>query len=307
MTRELLTILFILTPLGLLAQGFGTHWIGTEATCGDDSSQVWYRHTFVWKQKPLTARLTVATDGVAQVYLNGCLVSTDMPAVSHSKSAIISTLYPNVRRFLRADSNTVAVLYTPLPGHSKGHPLSVSLSGMGADGHRFSKTTGSDWLWRYSGSTVRADGSQFQDGRNNPGLYTEQSTDWACWQPVTLLPYDDTLSIRHNAFVYDATQVSQVLQPRYFDMEGDTVSYEFGTGFYGYLRVTLRGASNGETIHINDFTYICNGNMDEQAISPLPVYGREVTIRGDSDFHPEQITRVEVVNIADRKHQSYQH
>ena len=94
--------------------------------------------------------------------------------------------------------------------------------------------------------------------------------------------------------------MAHVLRPRYFDIEGNRVAYEFGTGFYGFVRLTLRDARRGERIRIGDVEYICSGKTDEQACARfVPAVLRRVIVEGDADFSPSQIQRVEGIGLAD--------
>lgn len=94
----------------------------------------------------------------------------------------------------------------------------------------------------------------------------------------------------------DAVRVRQILSPRFFDRTDRSITYDFSPGFYGFVRVTLRGCQRGEQIYINGMEYICSGEMDEQAYCRFTArYMRRITITGDRHFNPEQVQEVEAV------------
>lgn len=105
------------------------------------------------------------------------------------------------------------------------------------------------------------------------------------WPLATLLP------VRVN-------RVTRVTAPRYSERTPEGIAYEFVTGFYGFVRLTLRGAKKGETIIIGGRQYICNGETDEQITTAFePTYHRRVIVSGDSAFDPNQVQRVDGVSL----------
>lgn len=111
------------------------------------------------------------------------------------------------------------------------------------------------------------------------------STEMGMWPLATLLP------VRVN-------RVTRVAVPRYSERTPEGIAYEFVTGFYGFVRLTLRGAKKGETITIGGRKYTCNGETDEQITTAFePAYHRRVIVSGDSAFDPSQVQRVDGVSL----------
>ena len=111
------------------------------------------------------------------------------------------------------------------------------------------------------------------------------STEMGVWPLATLLP------VRVN-------RVTRVTAPRYSERTPEGIAYEFVTGFYGFVRLTLRGAKKGETIIIGGRKYTCNGETDEQITTAFePTYHRRVIVSGDSAFDTSQVQRVDGVSL----------
>ena len=93
-------------------------------------------------------------------------------------------------------------------------------------------------------------------------------------------------------------RVTRVTAPRYSERTPEGIAYEFVTGFYGFVRLTLRGAKKGETIIIGGRKYTCNGETDEQITTAFePTYHRRVIVSGDSAFDASQVQRVDGVSL----------
>lgn len=121
--------------------------------------------------------------------------------------------------------------------------------------------------------------------RRNDSAQRRVSTGMGVWPLATLLP------VRVN-------RVTRVTEPRYSERTPEGIAYEFVTGFYGFVRLTLRGAKKGETIIIGGRKYICNGDTDEQITTAFePTYHRRVIVSGDSAFDASQVQRVDGVSL----------
>lgn len=111
------------------------------------------------------------------------------------------------------------------------------------------------------------------------------STEMGVWPLATLLP------VRVN-------RVTRVTAPRYSERTPEGIAYEFVTSFYGFVRLTLRGAKKGETITIGGRKYTCNGETDEQITTAFePTYHRRVIVSGDSAFDASQVQGVDGVSL----------
>ena len=123
------------------------------------------------------------------------------------------------------------------------------------------------------------------EGRTAVSALRRVSTEMGVWPLATLLP------VRVN-------RVTRVTAPRYSERTPEGIAYEFVTGFYGFVRLTLRGAKKGETIIIGGRKYTCNGETDEQITTAFePTYHRRVIVSGDSAFDASQVQRVDGVSL----------
>lgn len=315
--HHLPVILFLLlSSIAAHAGQFGAEWMTPPSPA--DSSCQWFRRTFVSAhavRRPVRASVCVAADSRFVLYVNGRNVSTAL--FIYDSYAQPTAITFDVTRFLRPDSNTVAVLACPAPtaaprGHAATPPrVSISFFGTGPDGRHFAHSSADGWLCHPASTAVTARG-ELMDGRADalPPAYGDMPM--AQWQPVavaaTTATPRHTLSAEslfgHNPLGYNlltdcAAYSKYTLRPHYFDTEGRAVTYDFAPGFYGLVRVTLRGCRRGERINIGDsLTYICSGELDEQAFCRFsPQYARKLTISGDRWFRPEQVQDVEVIGI----------
>lgn len=135
---------------------------------------------------------------------------------------------------------------------------------------------------RTADSEIRTAASEL---RKTDSALRRVSTDMGVWPLATLLP------VRVN-------RVTRVTAPRYSERTPEGIAYEFVTGFYGFVRLTLRGAKKGETIIIGGRKYTCNGETDEQITTAFePTYHRRVIVSGDSAFDASQVQRVDGVSL----------
>lgn len=135
---------------------------------------------------------------------------------------------------------------------------------------------------RTAGSELRTADSEL---RRKDSELRRVSTEMGVWPLATLLP------VRVN-------RVTRVTAPRYSERTPEGIAYEFVTGFYGFVRLTLRGAKKGETIIIGGRKYTCNGETDEQITTAFePTYHRRVIVSGDSAFDASQVQHVDGVSL----------
>jgi hypothetical protein len=294
-----LTFVFLAVLLPAGAQDFALRWIG----CPDagEGRHVLFRQTYLTDTLPAQALLTVATTGWVKVYVNQCNVGTGAFYPYRTEAdARPHAVTLDVTPYLRADTNVVAVMYAPAWPHRESRQVAVSLFGRRADGSRFSYTTDSSWVCRLAPSGWLADGSgEWKDGARHDPAWNAATYAVALWAPATEAAGPaDSLGVV-DRFGYAAWRVAHVRGMRYFDLLGDSVAYEFGQGFIGRLRLTLRSASPGECLTYGSNVYFCSGEMDEQAtpeflVSPL----RRVVVSGDSRFRRDQIVNIEAVEMA---------
>lgn len=329
--QEMIMVLMGLLVIGMTTASAQTASLGPgeiSCTTADSLSDIWFRHTYLTQRRPISAKLSVTARGRYRVYVNESNVTPPLPTDNCHHPVTIDI---DVSGYLRSDSNTVAILYHPVGPHD--HQIAACYYGVGRDGRPFGHNADGGWLCRpvdqgsgdgidrgytqtvstacwtpvsapgrieigvtngasalrrveiegtKAGSELRTAGSA--PGKKDSAL-RRVSTEMRVWPLATLLP------VRVN-------RVTRVTEPRYSERTPEGIAYEFVTGFYGFVRLTLRGAKKGETIIIGGRKYTCNGETDEQITTAFePTYHRRVIVSGDRAFDASQVQRVDGVSL----------
>ena len=329
--QEMIMVLMGLLVIGMTTASAQTASLGPgeiSCTTADSLSDIWFRHTYLMQRRPISATLSVTARGRYRVYVNESNVTPPLPTDNCHHPVTIDI---DISGYVRSDSNTVAILYHPVGPHD--HQIAVCYYGVGRDGRPFGHNADGGWLCRPvdegSGDGIdrgytqtvstacwtpvsaperleiegtkaasaprrveiegRTADSALQRNdsalRRNDSALRRVSTEMGVWPLATLLP------VRVN-------RVTRVTTPRYSERTPEGIAYEFVTGFYGFVRLTLRGAKKGETIIIGGRKYTCNGETDEQITTAFePTYHRRVIVSGDSAFDASQVQRVDGVSL----------
>lgn len=322
--QEMIMVLMGLLVIGMTTASAQTASLGPgeiSCTTADSLSDIWFRHTYITQRRPISATLSVTARGRYRVYVNESNVTPPLPTDNCQRPVTIDI---DVSGYLRSDSNTVVILYHPVGPHD--HQIAVCYYGVGRDGRPFGHNADGGWLCRpvdegsgdgidrgYTQTVstacwtpalaperlemegaktasaprrVEIDGrTAASELRKTDSALRRVSTDMGVWPLATLLP------VRVN-------RVTRVTAPRYSERTPEGIAYEFVTGFYGFVRLTLRGAKKGETIIIGGRKYTCNGETDEQITTAFePTYHRRVIVSGDSAFDASQVQRVDGVSL----------
>lgn len=336
--QEMIMVLMGLLVIGMTTASAQTASLGPgeiSCTTADSLSDIWFRHTYLTQRRPISATLSVTARGRYRVYVNESNVTPPLPTDNCHHPVTIDI---DVSGYLRSDSNTVAILYHPVGPHDHqiavcyygvgrdGRPFGHNAnggwlcrpvdegSGDGID--RGYTQTVSTACWTpvlapgrleieetkaasaprkveieetKTASTprrVEIEGrTAASELRTADSELRRVSTEMGVWPLATLLP------VRVN-------RVTRVSAPRYSERTPEGIAYEFVTGFYGFVRLTLRGAKKGETIIIGGRKYTCNGETDEQITTAFePTYHRRVIVSGDSAFDASQVQRVDGVSL----------
>ena len=288
----------------------------------DDTSHVWFSRTIVTSEKdmPRAAYIRVATTGRFVLYVNGRNVSTALftPDRQKGDTAVAAIAY-DVQRFLRTDTNTIALLYCPsMRTHRQ---VSVCFYGIAADSSHFA-VSGTDrpsfalngnagWLCRHADTWQTHDGGEAMNRNLYPYRWTDANQPLALWQAVeettpsqplnttTPLSSEDICGyspLRINPLVDNAARISRIYTPLLTEQSGDTLTVHLVPNRRHLIRVTLRGCRRGERIRIGNLQYVCTGEMDEQAFTRFsPTDQNTVTISGDRHFCCEQVQEVESI------------
>lgn len=305
--RHTLLLLFILLNLvhSACGQGRYSHWISYPTV--DSTSQIWFRHTYVTQTAPEQATITLISTGHFELFVNERNVSNDVmvpyrPTLSDQPVAITY----DVSRFLRPDSNTIAVWYAPAYPHLNERQISLSYYGKMEDGQPFCHVSDGDWLCHWANRSLLPGNNERQDGQGYSLRWNSNEIDPACWLSAKEQQGDDREEILRFSSFYPAEKVSKILQGLPVPAGQDSVYYNFPATTQGWIRVTIRNAKSGERIYIGGLEYICNGKMDEQAYRKFTMTSnQQVLICGDRHFRKSQIQKVEALEIAPYFHNSY--
>ncbi len=199
------------------AGDFDCRWLSHPTP--DDTSHVWFSRTIVTSEKdmPRAAYIRVATTGRFVLYVNGRNVSTALftPDRQKGDTAVAAIAY-DVQRFLRTDTNTIALLYCP--SMRTRRQVSVCFYGIAADSSHFA-VSGTDrpcfalngnagWLCRHADTWQTHDGGEAMNRNLYPYRWTDANQPLAMWQAVeeaatpqhhnTSTPQHNTTPQRHN-------------------------------------------------------------------------------------------------------------
>lgn len=176
----------------------------------DDTSHVWFSRTIVTSEKdmPRAAYIRVATTGRFVLYVNGRNVSTALftPDRQKGDTAVAAIAY-DVQRFLRTDTNTIALLYCP--SMRTRRQVSACFYGIAADNSHFA-VSGTDrpcfalngnagWLCRHADTWQTHDGGEAMNRNLYPYRWTDANQPLALWQAVeeTSTPQPHNTSTQH--------------------------------------------------------------------------------------------------------------
>ena len=322
----------LLYPMGTMGQTFGWSWIKASGQMGE--GQQWFRRTYTHLGSVYDATLRVATTGYVKVYVNGRQVTTDLitpfrPANSNEAVALTYHVAP----FLRPDSVHIAVWYAPVPQAADSCQLAVNFFGEDVDGQRFGFQSDETWLYRPAPAWYEADGDALvegYDGRAMQPEWTFGDTDWALWQPVEVVndakcrlvveansrerlrlkrvyvaslckstSADNQYLTENDQFLCANNQRNQI-NCRRVKAGNERVTAVFPQPFFGFVRITFRGARRGERVATdNGLAYICSNQIDEQLFGRfLPRVHNIFSILGDRRFQSSQVQYVEGLELS---------
>lgn len=336
--QEMIMVLMGLLVIGMTTASAQTASLGPgeiSCTTADSLSDIWFRHTYITQRRPISATLSVTARGRYRLYVNESNVTPPLPTDNCHHPVTIDI---DVSGYLRSDSNTVAILYHPVDPHDHqiavcyygvgrdGRPFGHNAdggwlcrpvdegSGDGIDRGYTQTVSTACWTPVSAPGRLEIEGTkaaseprrveieeakatsaprrvEIEGTKADSELRTADSalrrvsTEMGVWPLATLLPVQ-------------VNRVTRVTAPRYSERTPEGIAYEFVTGFYGFVRLTLRGAKKGETITIGGRKYTCNGETDEQITTAFePTYHRRVIVSGDSAFDASQVQGVDGVSL----------
>ena len=295
MTKAFLIITILSCVLNSYSQEFGTHWISYPIP--NDSSEVLFSHVYTTFQRPRQAHLSFASSGKLKVYVNERNISANIYYQNPNSSTVCMYTY-DITRFLRPDSNVISIWYAPQDGSDISKQLSLDYYGIEANGKPFFHKADGSWKCKIlEGCYVKGSNETF-DSRHYDRQWKATDYNREEWanplgschlaHPYHVILYD----------IYDKRLVlSHVSTPTSVSEGQHGLQYDFGKVFFGTPRITLREAKEGQTISVDGFNYICNGELDEQAYRRFStITSNSVTIHSDSHFKNSQITNIEALD-----------
>jgi len=291
--------------LNSTAQEFGTHWVAYPLP--NDSSEVLFRHVYTTKQRPKEAYLTFTSNGKLKAYVNERNISRDcyFDTPNNPNDSHINMYTYRITNFLRPDSNVIAVWYAPGKDMPISKQLSLEYYGTDANGNDFHHQANQEWLCKilnncYISHSQDSLPMEVFDNReyDNEWKSTELSTSADWLHPLGSYTHEKSLTTEDCSknFPQETHDLKQVILPTADHTDSLGVHYDFGRYLNGIARITLRNVKRGCTIHYQGFTYICNGELDEQAFPRFTMqYLRTIDIYGDKNFKVSQITNIEAL------------
>lgn len=259
----------------------------------DGVSQLWMRRTYTNLPYTDRATITLASNGMARLYVNGRFVNPDpvAPQCFYDRNSNMMQTFDVSPYIVRTDTLDIALWCAS----ANGEPCAAALrldahdqeSGMG-----FTATTDTTWMCRPATAQTDNTGYEWADGTQWHSTWSYNETDWARWTPAIALK-EKSEHPKGECRPLCLT-VKAITEATPIETGKRSVTYAFPHAFMGFVRVTIRDARPGETIFINSMRYICNGTIDEQAIGRFVMLPwRSVTITGDRRFKPDQVQSVE--------------
>ena len=314
--RTFIAIATLAAALGAAAQDWGLRWIACPGA--GPCSQVWFRRAFTVARPPLSARVTIASAGRYELFVNGYNVTTDVLAPSAGPPGdTIRVMTYEVGRFLRPDTNVVAVWYSPLAPTRK--QLSLSLCAPARGGDAIALHADGAWLCRPAGAETAL---PCPGGMAQPSPYFQlsaETVDDNLSLPGWNLPGAPVVGWLHAAEQYGlppqplavvrppyaARRIASIRSYTFLDDHGSTLVYHFGRRFDGWVRLTLRGMHRGDTLRVNGLTYICSGRTDEQACRRFTSAASSIAVvSGPEHFSRKNVMSVEAIDIETYTHRS---
>jgi hypothetical protein len=308
MIKRLSVVFFIiLSSYNVYASWWNMQWIRYPDV--DSTAQIWFRKQYNLPDITTRASVSIASSGRYILYLNGRNVSVDV-LVPHAQenSNTTSIITFEISRFLHKGNNTIAIWYSPtLHGNKSGRQIAVDFYGETAAGESFSYNTDSTWLCKKSNACTTANNNEIIIAPEYLYEWKDKDCPIYDWKESKIC---DSSKVRYKleSPISVSNHINHIYPYRSFDNDGNKVLYDFGHSFIGWTRVTLRGMRKGQRIEINGLTYICSGEMDEQACRKFTdsESGRALVI-GPADFSIDKIMKIEGIEITPYFNITYQY
>lgn len=329
----------LLYPMGAMGQTFGWSWIKASGQKGEGQQWFRRTYTHLGSVYDATLRVATTGYVKVYVNGRQVTTDPITPFRPTNSNEAVALTY-HVAPFLRPDSVHIAVWYAPVPQASDSCQLAVNFFGEDVDGQRFGFQSDDTWLCRLAPAWYEADGDavvEGYDGRAMQPEWTFGDTDWALWQPAEVvndakcrlvveadsrerlrlkrvykaslcnsvspdnqyLTANDRFSSVNNQLLCANNQCNQI-NCRRVKAGNERVTAVFPQPFFGFVRITFRGARRGERVATdNGLAYICSNQIDEQLFGRfLPRVHNIFSILGDRRFQSLQVQSVEGLELS---------
>ena len=329
----------LLYPMGAMGQTFGWSWIKASGQKGEGQQWFRRTYTHLGSVYDATLRVATTGYVKVYVNGRQVTTDPITPfRPTYSNEAVALTYH--VAPFLRPDSVHIAVWYAPVPQAGDSCQLAVNFFGEDVDGQRFGFQSDDTWLCRPAPAWYEADGDavvEGYDGRAMQPEWTFGDTDWALWQPAEVVndakcrlvveansrerlrlkrvyvaslckstSADNQYLTANNQFLCANNQLlcannqRNQINCRRVKAGTERVTAVFPQPFFGFVRITFRGARRGERVATdNGLAYICSNQIDEQLFGRfLPRVHNIFSILGDRRFQSSQVQYVEGLEVS---------
>lgn len=329
----------LLYPMGAMGQTFGWSWIKASGQKGEGQQWFRRTYTHLGSVYDATLRVATTGYVKVYVNGRQVTTDPITPfRLTNSNEAVALTYH--VAPFLRPDSVHIAVWYAPVPQAADSCQLAVNFFGEDVDGQRFGFQSDDTWLCRPAPAWYEADGDavvEGYDGRAMQPEWTFGDTDWALWQPAEVVndakcrlvveansrerlrlkrvyvaslckstSADNQYLTANNQFLCANNQLlcannqRNQINFRRVKAGNERVTAVFPQPFFGFVRITFRGARRGERVATdNGLAYICSNQIDEQLFGRfLPRVHNIFSILGDRRFQSSQVQYVEGLELS---------
>lgn len=329
----------LLYPMGAMGQTFGWSWIKASGQKCEGQHWFRRTYTHLGSVYDATLRVATTGYVKVYVNGRQVTTDPITPFRPTNSNEAVALTY-HVAPFLRPDSVHIAVWYAPVPQAADSCQLAVNFFGEDVDGQRFGFQSDDTWLCRPAPAWYEADGDavvEGYDGRAMQPEWTFGDTDWALWQPAEVvndakcrlvveansrerlrlkrvyvaslckstsadnqyLTVNNQFLCANNQLLCANNQRNQI-NCRRVKAGNERVTAVFPQPFFGFVRITFRGARRGERAATdNGLAYICSNQIDEQLFGRfLPRVHNIFSILGDRRFQSLQVQYVEGLELS---------
>lgn len=282
----------LLKVLDSCSQEFSTHWVSHPLP--NDSSEVLFCGTYEIDSLPKEAHLTFASSGHLRVYVNERNISQDITFNNPDSTHIALQTY-NITHLLKTSQNCIAVWYAPAKDGAISKQLSLDFYGTQQDGKSFYAQADADWWCKILDGSYVKDSTETFDSRYYEPNWKSAEDDKTSWlHPLGAKAGDKLHSVVSGFLNHKNTRIQYIFTPAESKSTPRLLKYDLGRPAKGTLRLTLRGAKSGDAVHMSNLTYICRGDMDEQAFCRfIPSEDRIIEVQGTPSFKRQLIQKVE--------------